>query len=684
MFWVFIATLALLGFFFNVSQQIRAGISTRPETTEILPEKPAAVRYLRSLLSGTPLSIAFLAIALLSAAFTSYINPNGGQIAVFDRIYLCSPIRDGRVVALAGECGRQARHAMPGFQVIPFVNVLNKVTYVNMLNVPDGGYATLVARDGIPLEPGQIAAKPWPLVAADGNTGSLDVDLRMLDATYFLAEGKGRKGLQATVLKPGVYPVNPYLFDYATTSSDGTPNLVVEVKSGFVGVIKSALDEDAVPPFMSTAGSPTGCGAGAAKEKDLGQIKAELVPVGCRGVWDHPLPPGKYFVNENIYEVVQVDTRIQNWTYKGGFTRRSINLTISEKGGIEQEARSIEIPVTDDSVGDVIRVIVEGWTVFVELRVQVRAQPDLAPLVVAAVGDLKAIEERIVTPQIRSIMRNVGGSRIRVKNRAAYEIAKSERESLKARRDLLADPASDRGGLSPEQIAESLRQLDAEIAAISLPDPDEEVERPTEVLDFQNERATLEQIVSEQVRAVGRDAGIEIVSVKIGNVDIPPELLVARQVEQLSGQLRRAYTQQQTAQVQRQALEAARSLADKQDQIVQANVNIQVSEKLKTSRRNEGEAEKSYDIEISQGRKALAEVLGQDRVFMMQLAEKFLETVSEKPEILGNIHLPSTVAINNGSGFDVNGLGAILSGTKLFGGPQTSSEPKDSTGQASQ
>lgn len=114
--------------------------------------------------------------------------------------------------------------------------------------------------------------------------GIRDIDLRMTDAVHFLTEGKGRKGLQATVLKPGVYPINPYLFtaEWGVRDRDGRLadiNRITEVKPGFVGVIKSALDEGFVPPFMvDGSGDAIDCSVSAERHESL-------VPVGCRGIW---------------------------------------------------------------------------------------------------------------------------------------------------------------------------------------------------------------------------------------------------------------------------------------------------------------------------------------------------------------------------------------------------------------
>ena len=125
-------------------------------------------------------------IGLLSLAWTSIVIPAGDEIALMDRVYLCTPIQDGRNIALKGECGRQAEVIMPGFHFSPFIRVLNEVHTISMIDVPKGQYATLTAKDGIKLDEGQVAARPWPM----GNNTFINEDGKkvtgnMLDATFF-------------------------------------------------------------------------------------------------------------------------------------------------------------------------------------------------------------------------------------------------------------------------------------------------------------------------------------------------------------------------------------------------------------------------------------------------------------------------------------------------------------------
>jgi hypothetical protein len=620
---------------------------------------------------------AYIVVAVVIEFFAvwgwySTVQPGGNEIALLDRVYFCKPIKEGRNIALEGECGRQARIIMPGLKVESWIGFLYNIKTIPMIDVPDGHYAVLSAKDGLKLDEGQVAAKPWLIGNhAFTNDAGKNVTGDMLDATFFLTDGMGRKGPQATVLTPGRYPINTYLMDVSgdvlvgkTDNNPGTLSMEyvrTTVLTGQVGVVKSAIDESVVPSFVQdAAGTAVSCSASNVEEKSLGQIKAVLVPVGCRGVWKHPLTPGDYFINKLVYHVENVETRVQNWTYEGGYTRRVIELTVDNKGGITQVAHDENVTSPAGAAGESVAIKVEGWTVYQAIRLQARVRPDDAPLVVAAVGDLKAVEDRIITPQVQSVLRDVGGSRIEVTNAAEFDEAKSELDALKARLEVLKDLRTD-VGMNPEQRAQETADLEKQIAAFKLPEANLKVTRPTRVLDFQNERAALEKLSASDIQKIGNEAGIDIVNVTFGNTDIPPELLVARKIEQLSGQLRNAYTQMRTAQVQRQSMEAATALADQQHDLVTAQIKVQTSELGIKSRNNAGIGEQQYLEHLALGQRAQVDVLGQDRVLTFNIVQEVLN----HPEAIAAIHFPSTFTLGGG----MDAASTILSATKLFGGP---------------
>jgi hypothetical protein len=547
------------------------------------------------------LRIVFVVIALICLAATSYVHVDSDEIAVLNKIYGTTSLPTEHIVAINGEKGPQAEILTPGWHPWFLVNVIYQVENKKIVSIPSGKYGFLNAKDGDPLRPDQYLADAFPA----------EHELDMLDAEYFLTHG-GQRGPQTTILTPGTYRLNTYLWD--VTIKDAT-----DVAEGSVGVVKSNVIA-AVNFGNMIAKKPNTCqqmrvstnSAGEAvaadqKKEDEGVLTAILVPVGCIGVWERALQPGRYYVNEAAYKVTMISTRVQTWEFKGGYKRRYIDLSLDQAGNLTQSPRSEDIKKPEGAADPAVTPFVEGWLVPLELRVLAQVTPDNAPFVVAAVGGLREIEDNIMVPTIRSIVRNVVGAQGR------------------------------------------------------------------HVLDLADNRAELEHAVEDAIRPEGLRAGIVIKEVKFGDVALPPELLVSRLRQQLADQLQLTYQQEQKAQTQRIETEKARATAEQQHQLVEAVIGVQVAEQNKNSAKLRGEGQKLELEEIAQGQRAQADVLGQDRVLTINILQQLLRAVEEKPEIVALIGklVPQTVVSTGGQGTGLDSAAAILGALIKNGGGAT-------------
>ncbi|HEY1259299.1 MAG TPA: SPFH domain-containing protein [Stellaceae bacterium] len=551
------------------------------------------------------LRIAFVAIALICLAATSYVHVESDEIAVLNKIYGTASLPGEHIIATRGEKGPQAEILTPGWHPWFLVNVIYQVDNKKVVSIPSGKYGFLVAKDGEPLRADQYLADAFPA----------EHELDMLDAEYFLTHG-GQRGPQTTVLTPGTYRLNVYLWDVSILDA-------VDIPKGAVGVVKSNV-VTAVDFGSMVAPKPASCrqkrvftnSSGEAvaadqKKEDEGVLTAVLVPVGCIGIWEKALQPGRYYVNEAAYKVTMISTRVQTWEFKGGYKKRYIDLSLDQAGNLTQTQRSQDIPVPQGAADPAVTPFVEGWLVPLELRVLAQVTPDNAPFVVAAVGGLPEIENNIMVPTIRSIVRNVVGANGR------------------------------------------------------------------HVLDLADNRASLEHAVEEAIRPEGLRAGIVIKEVKFGDVALPPELLVSRLRQQLADQLQLTYQQEQKAQTQRIQTEKARATAEQQHQLVEALIGVQVAAQNKDAAQLRGEGQKLELEEIAQGQRAQADVLGQDRVLTINLVQQFLKAIEQKPEIVSLVGrlVPQTV-VNTGGGHSGGGIdsaaaifGALLNNSAGTGSP---------------
>ena len=510
------------------------------------------------------------AIGVFLVGATSFVIIEQDNIGHLKRIYFASDMPPGQIIAFDGQKGPQAKILGPGFHLIPLVNVLYEVEEFPVVQILQGSYGFLTAKGGAPLGAGEFIAKGAPEKEFN----------KMLDAEYFLNNG-GQKGPQLNVLRPGSYRINLYLFDVKRQNS-------LNVEAGEVAVVKSNVNEH--------EGCPTAAELAARGQGGYGSaLSVPLVPKGCTGVWDEALLPGRYYLNREAYTATLIPTRARTWVYRGGYVKRRIDLTVTDDGKIHQEANSRKIPKPAGAADEAIVVTVEGWRIPLDVRVVVQVDPADAPRVVASVGGLQEVEDRIVTPALRSIVRNVAGGAGR------------------------------------------------------------------KALDLINKRDELETLVEKALYPEGAKAGVAIKEVRFGDPAIPPELLVARQRQQLADQLEITYQRERVAQEQRIAVEKSRSTADQQGELVRAQIAVQVAELEKEQLRLKGEGEKLRLIEIAKGQKAQTDILGKDRVYQLAVLDKVLQAAVSNPNI---VKVPNVYVQGETGGFE--GPAAILGASNLM------------------
>ncbi|EEE43738.1 SPFH domain-containing protein [Roseibium alexandrii] len=558
------------------------------------------------ILTGKPVGVFLVLIGGFMLMSTSFIFVDANSVGHLKRIYAFKELPQGRIIALEGEKGPQAQILGPGFHFIPLVRVIYDFEEWDVISIPEGYYGQLTALDGDAMPSGMFMA---PAIS-DSEVGD------MLKAESFLTKG-GLRGPQETVLKPGQYRLNRYLFDLRL---DENTNATI-IPAGHVGVVKSNVSQPGINCVEEEVSAST-----ASREA----LTVPLVPRGCVGIWKEPLFPGAYYLNRQAYEVTLVDTRVQTWEYKGGYTKRIIDLSVDQQGNIQQNERSVQERIPDDAADRAVYVKVEGWDIPLELRALVQVDPTNAPVVVGSVGGLGEIENRILTPAIRSIVRNVAGASIRV-----------------------PDKNADGTPVEPAQFTV----------------------RPTRVLDLIENRDALEQTIEQQIKIEGNKAGVNIREIRLGEPAIPPELLVSRLRVQLADQLSTAYERETDAQQKRIETEQARSTADEQPRLVEAQIAVQVANQREQERAALGRAERQYLEELARGQRAQVDVLGQDRVALLQALEKLLTSLERKPELVGLVGklVPNTVVGGDGAG--LAGAAALL-GASIGGQSSASGTPR--------
>src|SRR3954471_3994929 len=132
-------------------------------------------------------------ISVLSSVRVIKENESGLVIKRFG-----PPLMSGRIIALEGEAGYQARLLSPGWY-FGFWRWRYKVEHVPLVVIQPGEIALVMAADGEAIPPGRVLARA---VACD----------HFQDAEIFL-RNHGERGRQISVLTAGTYRINPALFE---------------------------------------------------------------------------------------------------------------------------------------------------------------------------------------------------------------------------------------------------------------------------------------------------------------------------------------------------------------------------------------------------------------------------------------------------------------------------------------
>jgi len=551
-----------------------------------------------------------LIVAVICFLMTSCLIIDSDKVGHLKRVYFGKQMPPGRIIANTNEKGPQAEILAPGFHLIPFIRVTHDIEELAIVTIPQGSYGLVVAKDGNPMPKGQFIAPAWE--------NASDMINAMKFMGYGSKEGKpnGVKGPQLTVMTPGNYRLNRYLFDIYEGKSTAVP-------AGHVAVIKSNVGEDYDGPAIL----PT--------DIEKTDLSVPIVPKGFRGVWKEVMNPGEYYINQKAYDVTIVDTRVQTWTYLGGYTRKWIDLTIGDDGKIHQEPHEEHIEVPKDAADAATVLRVEGWDVFQDSRVQVQVTPENAPFVVASVGGLVEVENKIITPNYRSIIRNVVAQEVTVK-----------------------EPVLDKDG---NQVYNLAIDKDGKEIPNSKGEPKmQTVTRPRQVLDLLYHREELEKEVAKVLVPAGAQAGLTVQWVRFGDPAVPPSLLIPDKRKQLANSLMATYKQEKTAQTERVETEKERARADEQSRLMKSQIGITVAENNANAREKAGAGEEKYMKAVARGQEAQANVLGKEKAFELAYIKEVLAAANENPNL---IKYPNILVMGQGGGFE--GAAAILGASNL-------------------
>jgi uncharacterized membrane protein YqiK len=445
------------------------------------------------------------------------------------------PLPSGRIIALSGEAGYQARLLPPGWHFGLWLWRF-KVVRVPMIVIQPGDIAVVVAADGEAIPPERVLARA---VACD----------HFQDAEAFL-RNHGERGRQIAVLTAGTYRINPALFEVVTAANgkrfDMQPTQlhVYQMPPDRVGIV-TMLDGRPIPSGDLAGPVVAGhesfqCGqafvnAGGCRglqeevllsgswnlnpwlvqveqvpltEIPIGYVgvvvsyvgrehldvsgdtftHGDLVERGRKGVWVEPLLPGKHPVNVRVMKVELVPTTniVLNWAQR------------TEAHQYDQRLSSILVRSKD------------GFSFSLDVSQIIHIGMRNAPRVISRVGSMQNLVDHVLQPTVGNYFRN-----------------------------------------SAQQVT---------------------------VLDFLWARSERQREAFANVKRAIEAYDVECIDTLIGDIAPPAELMKTQTDRKIAAELQRTYDAQREAEVQRQTLERETAIANLQNDVVRSEQMVRISQ----------------------------------------------------------------------------------------------------------
>jgi uncharacterized membrane protein YqiK len=474
--------------------------------------------------------VLIVAVTVFSGTWMIAANQSGLVVKRFG-----PALASGRIIALNGEAGYQARLLSPGWH-FGLWRWKYRVFKVPTIVVRPGEIALIVAADGAPMPSEHVLGKSVPCD-----------DFQ--DAEAFLARG-GERGRQLAMLTAGTYRINPALFEVVTTASASKAGMsandlrVYQVQPERVGIV-TALDGrpitagdlagPTVPGHESFQRGQAFIDAGGCRglqeevvlsgswnlnpwlvqveqvplvEVPIGYVgvvvsyvgrehvdvsgdaftHGDLVERGRKGVWMEPLLPGKHPLNTRVMKVELVPTTniVLNW------------------------AQQTEAHHYDARLSSIVVRSRDGFSFSLDVSQIIHIGMRNAPRVISRVGSMQNLVDHVLQPTVGNYFRN-----------------------------------------SAQQVT---------------------------VLEFLSARSERQRHAFEDIRKAIEAYDVECIDTLVGDIAPPAELMKTQTDRKIAEELERTYEVQREAQIKRQALERETAVANMQIEVVRSEQMVKVAQ----------------------------------------------------------------------------------------------------------
>lgn len=555
-------------------------------------------------LTNSSLVVAAVAVALFILS-KILVNVGGDELAITEQRFFGVTLERGRVFAMPGQIGMQARYLQPGLHVIPWplVRVVYKTRFLS-INADELGIVE--ATDGVPLPAGRIFA--------DDIAGAAHSNFQ--DPLGFLTRG-GVRGKQLRFLTNGTFKIHPQLFKVTKIKKTYIPE-------GSIGVI-TALDGAAL-----NAGQLLGHSVD--QHENFQRAEDFLKNGGQKGPQIDFLRPGTYNINTEIFKVeiygaVQIPERqIGIIEALDGLPMEKNEVVASTPDGHNNFQDGQAFLTRGGKRGPQEKILTPGtyyinpYLFTVTLKEQTLVEQGEVGVLISNIGmdpvelhpemtsDAGPASRYVVPAGYRGIQKDVLGPGAYNINPLAYRVIIIETRT----RSL--DWSLRRGGDTPDsnifnpfqvvshdgfpmqievrcqyrvqpqnapyivQKLGSVRELEANVIHPQIDGIFRAQVSRSPAISYQQNRAEEQKAAEEAVRGDLVNYSVDVVSVMVTNILLPEELMRTTQQKNLAEQEKSMYDSKQEAEQRRIEFEKTKAEADAQLSIITAEAGIKVAQ----------------------------------------------------------------------------------------------------------
>jgi uncharacterized membrane protein YqiK len=490
---------------------------------------------LMSLLTAYPISIAAGAAGLLLAILVSSTwiireNESGLVIKKYG-----PALAAGRLIALDGEAGYQARLLPPGWHFVPF-RWQYRVVKVPMVVVPAGEIALVVAADGAPIPTERMLGRE---IACDN----------FQDAEAFLRAG-GERGRQLGILTAGTYRINPALFQLVTAHNAErhgmTPGQlsVRSIPADTVGIV-TTLDGRPI-----TAGDLAGAPVKGHDSYQRGQRFIEAG--GCRGLQEEVLLAGSWNLNPWFVHVEQTPM---------------LQIPIGSVGVVVSYVGKEHVDVSGDAFkhGDLVER--GGKGVWVEPLLPGKHPLNLRVMKVELVPTTNIVLNWAERTEAHAYDNNLSSILVRSKDGFSFSLDVAQVIHIGAK-------------MAPRVISRvgSMQNLVDHVLQPTVGNYFRNSAQEVSVLEFLSARSERQRQAKEAIHHALDAYDVECIDTLIGDIVPPAELMKTQTDRKIADELKRTYDVQRESQEKRQQLERERAVADLQAEVVRSEQMVRIAE----------------------------------------------------------------------------------------------------------